>query len=286
MKKSFLVIAAVLCLSTFGFSQYQFAALEKAKEIKLLHTDQAAVKSLMGNYELALSDDDLDRFSSEEATIEVNYSADKCDEDGEVIWDVPAGRVVLIEVFPEKKLKLEDLGIDLSALVKEQFYANEPDHIIFHDKQAGFAIEVDGDGVDKFILFPPLRGKPKACSKTEKAKEFVSSKSWFGKSKLKDRSRVVYCPPPASVTDVTLSTEELKDLALSKEISVSVTAIDPENDVLVYNYVVSAGKIVEKGPDVVWDLKNVKPGVYTITAGVDDGCGICGATKTKTVVIK
>ena len=34
-----------------------------------------------------------------------------------------------------------------------------------------------------------------------------------------------------------------------------------------------------------WDLSDVVPGQYTITAGVDDGCGICGKTKTKEVTV-
>jgi hypothetical protein len=250
MKKSFLVIAVVLCLSTFAFSQYQFAPLEKAKEIKLLQADQATVKSHMGNYELAFSDDDLDRFTSEEAIIEVTYSTDSCDEDDEAIWDVPAGRAISIEIVPEKELKFEDLGYDPSTLFREQFYSNEPDYVIFHDKKKGFGVEVDEGKVEKFILFPALSGKPKACSKNKMAKEFMSSKSWFGKSKLEDRNRVISCPV-ASVTDLTLNTEELKELGLSKEISVTATAIDPDNDVLTYNYFVSAGKIVGKGPRVV-----------------------------------
>jgi hypothetical protein len=55
---------------------------------------------------------------------------------------------------------------------------------------------------------------------------------------------------------------------------------------LTYNYTVSGGKIIGSGAEVIWDLSNALIGTYTITGGVDDGCGICGATKTKTVVIK
>ncbi len=61
---------------------------------------------------------------------------------------------------------------------------------------------------------------------------------------------------------------------------------DPENDVLTYNYTVSGGTIIGQGAKVVWDLTGVEAGTYTITAGVDDGCGVCGTTKTETVVIK
>jgi hypothetical protein len=63
-------------------------------------------------------------------------------------------------------------------------------------------------------------------------------------------------------------------------------AIDAENDVLTYNYAVSGGKIIGQGARVVWDLSGGEPGTYTITAGVDDGCGICGQTQTQTVILR
>ncbi len=68
--------------------------------------------------------------------------------------------------------------------------------------------------------------------------------------------------------------------------NVSTTAVDPENDVLTYNYTVSGGRIVGSGANVSWDLTGVNPGTYTITAGVDDGCGVCGETKTQTVTVE
>ena len=39
------------------------------------------------------------------------------------------------------------------------------------------------------------------------------------------------------------------------------------------------------GSNVTWDLTGVPPGTYTITAKVDDSCGICGKTMTKGVMI-
>ncbi len=66
-------------------------------------------------------------------------------------------------------------------------------------------------------------------------------------------------------------------------INVNTTAVDPENDVLTYNYTVSGGRVVGSGASVQWDLSGLQPGSYTITAGVDDGCGLCGQTKTETV---
>ncbi len=71
----------------------------------------------------------------------------------------------------------------------------------------------------------------------------------------------------------------------SQTVSVSTTAVDPENDVLTYNYTVSGGRVTGQGANVSWDLTGVKPGTYTITSGVDDGCGVCGQTKTQTVTV-
>jgi hypothetical protein len=68
-------------------------------------------------------------------------------------------------------------------------------------------------------------------------------------------------------------------------VTVTTTAVDPENDVLTYNYTVSGGRIVGTGASVSWDLSGLQPGTYTITAGVDDGCGLCGQTQTQTVTI-
>ncbi len=68
-------------------------------------------------------------------------------------------------------------------------------------------------------------------------------------------------------------------------VNVTTTAVDPENDVLTYNYTVSGGRIVGQGANVSWDLTGAAPGTYTITAGVDDSCGVCGKTQTRTIEV-
>ena len=72
----------------------------------------------------------------------------------------------------------------------------------------------------------------------------------------------------------------------NQSVTVATTAVDPENDVLTYNYTVSGGRIVGQGANVSWDLTGVNPGTYTITAGVDDGCGVCGQTQTQTITVE
>ncbi len=95
---------------------------------------------------------------------------------------------------------------------------------------------------------------------------------------------------PANVTELVLGKTALVLLcdvndSVENIIDVSVTAADPENDVLTYNYTVTAGKIVGLGANIKWDLSGAAPGTYEITVGADDGCGICGKTVTKTVTI-
>ena len=118
---------------------------------------------------------------------------------------------------------------------------------------------------------------------------------WIGRRN--DRQREVI-NIPAVVNSVTLSSTEVflpcppgQQSASGKcndemSVNVSTSASDAENDTLVYNYTVSGGRIVGSGANVSWDLSGVRPGTYTVTAGVDDGCGICGETKTSTIEVK
>jgi hypothetical protein len=89
-----------------------------------------------------------------------------------------------------------------------------------------------------------------------------------------------------SVTDLILDKDEIATLDTDSQISVKTIAVDPENDILTYVYTVTGGRIVGTGANVKWDLSGVRSGTYTITAGVDDGCGICGQTRSMTIVVK
>ncbi len=102
----------------------------------------------------------------------------------------------------------------------------------------------------------------------------------------------------ANVTNLTLSQTEVAAPCPSGQVpregvvcsdnmtvQVTTTAVDPENDVLTYNYTVSGGRVVGQGANVSWDLTGAAPGTYTITAGVDDGCGVCGQTQTQTITV-
>lgn len=117
---------------------------------------------------------------------------------------------------------------------------------------------------------------------------------WIGR---RDKRQGPIENKPADVNSVTLSdtvitlpcppgTSSPNSCSDSRTVSVSTSASDPENDVLTYNYTVSGGRIVGSGANVQWDLSNAQVGTYTITTGVDDGCGICGKTDTKTIRVE
>ena len=65
----------------------------------------------------------------------------------------------------------------------------------------------------------------------------------------------------------------------STTVTVAVDAFDAEGDQLVYQYSVSGGRVTGTGASATWDLAGVQPGTYTLSVGVDDGCGVCGTAQ-------
>ncbi len=112
-------------------------------------------------------------------------------------------------------------------------------------------------------------------------------------------SRTIPRNRPADVSDLSLSSDLLilpcepgqrpgEGQPLPSKtmvIDVGTTAFDAEDDILTYSYSVSGGRILGTGARVQWDLADTMPGNYTITAGVDDGCDVCGKTVTRTITV-
>ena len=103
---------------------------------------------------------------------------------------------------------------------------------------------------------------------------------------------------PASITNITISDNEIvlpvctSPTAKPREgaacndsttVNVGVTATDPDNDPIVYQYAVSGGRVNGTGANVTWDLSGQQPGTYTISIGADDGCGVCNPPQTREV---
>lgn len=104
--------------------------------------------------------------------------------------------------------------------------------------------------------------------------------------------------PPANVTALSLSQTSVTlpcpagsqpaegaSCGDNQTVNVTTTAVDVDNDPLTYQYTVSGGRIVGQGANVSWDLSGARPGTYTVTAAVDDGCGFCGQTQTQTITV-
>jgi hypothetical protein len=95
---------------------------------------------------------------------------------------------------------------------------------------------------------------------------------------ISERTVTIPCPPGYRRREGAVCSDDMT-------VNVSTSATDAENDVLTYNYTVSGGRIVGTGANVSWDLTGVQPGTYTVVVGVDDGCGVCGTTKTETITV-
>lgn len=242
------------------------------------------------------------------------------------IWNVAEWKATKIVVEFDEPIQIEDAGFNLPDFKKqerfpddedeeddpkdkvnedneenkdaeeeseENFDDEDSDSFIYHSKNLGVAFVSYFGKIRKIIFYPSKSSHSKLCD-NEEAKKFASDENWFGADELQ---RVVCGNMFANVTDLSLSAEEITadcgDKTRNKkhpekvyEISVQTVAVDPENDVMTYVYTISAGRIVGQGANVVWDLTGVAPGTYTITAGVDDSCGVCGQTKTSTIVVK
>lgn len=317
MKKIIIFAVFILTMYVFASAQSPRAVLDKVKEIKLLESNRKDVEKILKDFELDETDEEdfTQEFSNDDVDIEITYSNGNCfaveeDDDQITNWKTAEWKVVRIEISFNESIKIEDIENDLSEFKKEQRYANVENSYIYHNKDLGIAFEVDEEDseeeggedektvedkatseekilvTDTIFLFPSSNNSLMLCDNNETAKTFYSSESWFGDSKLEDRV-VHHESPPANVEELILSATEITAIpGNAMKILVTTVARDPDNDVLTYNYTISGGKIDGQGVEVVWDLSGVAPGTYTITAGVDDGCGICGATKTKTVVVK
>jgi hypothetical protein len=293
-----------MCGATFA--QSRLPEFNKAKEIKMLESTHEDVKKILADFKLDNEDKNEDEqsssqdFSTENADIEITYSSGGCSDDADNTdeWNVGKGKVTFVEISFNEPFRFKKLKYDVSSFRKEQKYANVEDLYVYHNKDLGIAFEVNDGKIETIHLFPTNSYYSSLCEneETEELKEFYSKESYFRNSELEDRVQDSghY---PANVTNLALSSSEIiigcsnaaenkKCSEDSTEISVTTTAIDSENDVLTYNYFVSGGNIVGEGAKVVWDLSGVGPGTYTITAGVDDGCGLCGQTQTQTVVVK
>ena len=311
MKKIILLLAFILAICSFTFAQSPLAELNKAREIKLLESTRNDVKRILVDYE----SDDFDyedsewSFSNENAEIEVRFSSGDCSDDGNEYWNVAKDAATKIEITFENDIKVEDFKFDFSNFTKEEMgedyfetlvyqkvkAGENPESYVYQNENLGIIVKISDNEIEKIILIPSKTRSASMC-KNEKTEKIISKERRLIDSILRNEVCILK-NIPAYVEDLVLGADEIiigcRDAAKNKacpngsrKISVTTIAMDAENDVLTYNYEVSVGTIVGQGAKVVWDLTGVKPGTYTITVGVDDGAGVVGTTKTKTIVVK
>ena len=309
MKNILLLAVLFLSVNITAFAQSLAYELDKIREIKMLESTRDNVERILTGYK---SDDDEDddsnsqTFSFDKIELEVSYTTGDCSDEADETdeWNIAKGKVKTIRISFTDPVKFEDLKYDASDLRKEKVYANVESDFVYYDKEKGIAFFTDEEEneqqIEKIYLFPVYKQGSLLCKneESELAQGFYSKESFFGNIKLEDRV-VISCGHPA-VSELNLSANEItascsatspeknKNCSNSPRlINISAKSDMPDDEnYLIFEYRVSGGRIVGKGKDVMWDLSDVKPGKYTITVGVDDGCGICGETKTKTVIVK
>ncbi len=296
------LIVFFLAACSFAFAQSPLAELDKVRQIKLLESTREDVKKIFGDDD---EESEGNHYSTEDFRIRFSYASGDCSEEDEEEWNVAEGKVTEINVIIRDSDNSKDLKIDLSKLERIKKYEDEEDDAedddaddyVYYDQEKGISYGVSDGEIVNIKFTPPETNYPALCS-NENFREFNSTKEWF-LNKIKNRPYIETERFPASVTNLTLDKDEITvdcETRVSPEttscadeikvITIETIANDPDNDVLTYQYTVSGGKIIGQGQKVTWDLSGLKPGNYTITAGVDDGCGVCGKTMTKTVVVK
>ena len=309
MKKFIYSVIFCLAICGFTFAQSRFPELEKIKQIKLLESTRDDVKRIFSEYAEDFEDDEEDEdieedeISTENMGITFSYSLGNCSDDDEEEWNVAKGKVTEISIILEESVKPKVLKIDLSKLERIKKYEDEedeeddPDDYVYYDKENGISYGLSDGEIENIKFIPAEKNFPALCA-NETVREFTSNKEWLLK-KLTKRPHTEIIEGFASVTELILSKNEFtpdcpksdssdaeNDFEYAKiSVETKSGSSDP-TDVLTYNYTVSGGKIIGKGANVTWDLSGVKPGTYTITAGADNGCGVCGTTKTESVVVK
>jgi hypothetical protein len=295
MKKFIVCIIFCLTAGSFVFAQSPLDILNKVKEIKFLESTREDVEKILASKASDAGKNVSEYYPARHMKIYVEYSSGDCS-DWDENWHVTAGKAKRIKIIFNKSVSSEYLAVDLSTLKKEQIFMDSTDYFIYHNKGAGIGYEVYKSRIRSISLLPSKESYSFFC-KNKKADKFYSRENWYAKKfKIKKMIFENY----ASVDNLTLSLYEITSDCTSDKSASSKSCTDSnklitvfadaassdENDILTYNYKISGGEIIGTGEEVVWDLSGVKPGKYTITVSVDNGCGICGTTRTEEVIVK
>jgi hypothetical protein len=195
-----------------------------------------------------------------------------------------------IRIFPRRWW---GFGAAYRANFNQQSHRHFDDDVV-HSTSVTVACTPPAPTCSPIVLTTNFRGVPPGFRESTSPSGYIAQ-VWFGR---RHERQAEVINQAANVDSVTLSDTDVTlpcppgtrsaSGACNDNLTVNVAtkASDPENDPLVYNYTVSGGRIIGTGANVQWDLSSTHAGTYTITTGVDDGCGICGKTNTQTITVR
>ena len=117
-----------------------------------LHSTRADVERLLG----PAKDPCKCIYESQEANVQVFYSAGDCKRGGTGGWNVPPNTVIRFTVYPKTKKRLSDLKIDERKYKKTED-PELPGIFYYTDKEEGLVISVDRDVVIDYGFEPSAK---------------------------------------------------------------------------------------------------------------------------------
>lgn len=121
-----------------------------------------------------------------------------------------------------------------------------PNGFKFSEDPNGFIVQFFAGHRNSRAVPPPLNGPPTISSVTASSSSIILP--------CAEGTTSPTCPTSANLV-----------------LQLSALASDPDNDVLVYSWTVTGGKISGDGKNVTWDLTGAMPGTYTASVQVADG---------------
>ncbi len=178
MKKIFIILFLIFAMSDFNVAQSRLPEFDKAKQIRLLESTRKDVKRIFADYEHDDSDDDYHSqdFSTKNAGIEVSFAKVDCSDDSEY-WNVAEWVVTKIVIFPENPIKVKDFNF--SSFTKKMKNEESLESYAYQDEKSGIIFVINGNKIDKIILYPPKSNIAFLCSSENTSEILSGEKGWL-----------------------------------------------------------------------------------------------------------
>lgn len=166
--------------------------------------------------------------------VNVVYSDGACEKGQPSEWNVPRGTVIGITIYPQTKLMLSDLRIDLS-LFEKVISPHNPDSVFYNDEENGISIDTQSNGEVVKVYYHPTRKDSYLRCPTAKQLSFTPPKfDEFTNLKLSDEKArldnfakhldnqwqlngyiIVYAPPRARSGEAAAHAKRAKDYLIT-----------------------------------------------------------------------